>query len=208
MKRLVYLFAVILIPAFTNAQNGVYMSLQDFKNHKLSKECEFVGMEYLMGKYSIIIENGKNKEKIALKGSRIWGFRRGICDYRVIDDLPHCIATKGAIWYYSGADDKIMTDKEGDTCYYKDSNAYPYASKGLDGPLVKLNNNKDLLKLMDTKGAEDVLDKAKKFWLSIYGEDWADYYNSTRPGFLSTRYKKIFYGGINHTANGHRPVSF
>ncbi len=139
MKRITGI-ALLLFPIAIFAQCGIYKTLQDFKNNKLSQTCESIMVEKLGSKFIIILHNGDKKEKIELKGSGIWGYKKEMTDYRIIDDVPHAIATKGEIWMYSGAGDKIGLAKDfnNDTTYYKESNALPFASKGLEGALVEV----------------------------------------------------------------------
>ena len=208
MNFFYYLLIMLFLPTAISAQSGVYKTSKDFKEHKLSQECESINMEMLVGKYYIILINGKDKEKIMLKGSGIWGFRRGMTDYRIIEDLPRAIATKGEIWVYSGYFDRIDLDKDKDTSYYKTSTTYPYASKGIDGPLILLKSQKDMFNLMNPAVVGQVKTALNKFQVSFYLEDTIDYYNSLRPNYISSRFKKFYLNDLNKTANGHRSVSF
>lgn len=207
MKKVCSFIFVLFCALATMAENGVYNSLKDFKEGKLSKKCESMNIEQFGGRYVITLINGDNKEKIVLRESDIWGYKRELTDYRIIDGLPRAIATKGEIWIYSGYMDKKEIFK-GDTAYYKESNVYPYASKGIDGELVLVHNMKELFKLMDQKEVPRIDKELRAFKVSSFLEDVADYYNSTRPGYLSSRIKVFFYEGLNRTANGKRSISF
>lgn len=186
---------------------GVYASLKDFKAGKLTKKCESININMIGGRYEIVLVNGDQKEKIILRESDIWGFKRGLTDYRIIEEKPRAISTKGEIWMYSDYRDRI--DLYGtDTAFYKESNTYPYASKGVDGELILVHNMKELFKLMEPKEVERIDKELHAFRVSSFLEDTADYYNSTRPGYQSSRIKVFFYLGGNRTANGKRPISF
>lgn len=208
MRRIITLLTYLL-PALLFAESGIYKTLEDFKANKLSQTCDNLSVTILGSNYVLTLKSGDNKETINLKGSGIWGFRRDMTDYRIIDNAPRAIATKGEIYVYSDAFDYIGLEAgTNDITYFKKSNAFPSASKGIDGKIIVLSNPNVLFDMMDKKVSEEVMERVKKFLVSYFMEDIADYYNSLRPGYLSTRYQKFYYESVNRTANGKRPSPF
>lgn len=192
MKKFI-LSIILLAPLMIFAQCGVYLTKEDYLQKKLSKVCERIKMSQVGGKFVIKLVTGSNEEKIVLAESGIWGFRRKNTDYRIIETLPRAIATAGSIYVYSGYWDTIGT-RNNQVMFFKFSNTYPMASKGLDGEIVTLHSFKDLYKMMDPAYVEKVkTDLKSKKYFGEFLETHADYYNSLQKGFSGTKLEGLVY---------------
>ncbi len=194
--------AIVLMFMFSTmacvAQVGIYQTIEEYKRGTPSKTGDWINSEMVFGKWSFTLHNGKDKQKFDAKS--IWGYKKGNRDYRIIDGEPYFIATKGALYIYSGIKDSIQI-KGNEIIYHKIDNRYPYLSKGINGELVKIHNYKDILKQMEPKKAaeiEAIIQNEKKhpkqsITVTSFSEDIADYYNSLQPGYVGPRFTSFEY---------------
>ncbi len=195
---------LLLTSMFGFAQVKIYKTIGEYKSDKPS----FTG-DRMVFQGNIALFVGKVKQKI--DPQTIWGYSEGNRDYRMIDKEPHFIATKGVYYVYSGSADSITLI--GDSAiYHKSGNAYTYVGKGLEGTPQKTHSYKDFLKMIEPAEAAEInkiFEKEKKDpkahpvnafgrivyknTLTSFTEDMADYYNSTRPGYVGKRFKAFIY---------------
>lgn len=185
-------FILFFLPIAIFAQCGIYKTQEDFINNKLTNPSKAMFKGQSGAVYTITLSGGEKREKININKTDIWGFKHNMTDFRVINHTAHAITAKGEIYMYSGPFDRFSmytAYKSNDTCYFKRDNAFPYASKGIDGEIVQIRNPQTLYDMMDPKTAE----KVKQANTGTYLEAIAWYYNTLRGNNLLFTPKRIEY---------------
>jgi hypothetical protein len=197
MKHVLLLCALAL-PFIAFSQEGVYLTLQDFKDGKLTDQTDDLRC---MGA-TVVVRLGKVKK--TYKNKEIWGYRRSdknmSTDYRMIDGFGCAIYAKGEIWIYLGQRDHFMLQKDSvvfirfkqastelsNSPSYKNVSTYdyPYASRGVDGRVEKITSMKQLLSFLNPSA--DFLTKAKKGDEGSTFVDIMESYNKSKNTSLPT----------------------
>lgn len=151
MKTLLLILSIIICNA-VYSQGGVYLSIQDYKNGKLTDASDDVKVTA-----TGIINIKVGVEKKSYKPKDVWGYRivtDGVStDYRIIVGFARAIYSTGAIWVYGSGRD-YFNKQSGKLTYVKVSTesghfAFPIITKGPDGPIQPITSWKKLLAILN-----------------------------------------------------------
>lgn len=161
MKKILLLI-IWLAPLMAFCQEGIYKTLQDYKDGKLTP-----------AKGKLLFKGHKSGSKLYEDGKliytedQIWGirlFKEGaVTDYRIIDHNIHPIFVLGKICLYMNMAEYFKVNDKGDTVYVTSSNEYPFCSNTIDGEPVRVTSKKAIYKLMGISDSDETVQKCKEY---------------------------------------------
>ncbi len=159
MKNLFFTILVLFISLSATAQAGVYKTLNDFLNDKITEHGGKVKYNNTLASFTLIFKKKGEKVKYNLNTDEVWGFRNeeGYV-YRINGKKhPYMIIEVGAICYYTN----YTTVVRGNRISFEQNNHVPQISKGLDGEMINLTTRKLKMLLNESEEGRTYLEKYK-----------------------------------------------
>lgn len=152
---------VVLILSFfalsSVAQNGLYLTLEDYKNKKLTDERTH---SFRSNDVIRMYNKGDKSSEYVVDYSKVWGIRRGYTDFRIINGKPCAILVAGKYYYYGGITNQFSKDKKTGEFTFVVNSSTPYISIGIEGVPVQNKSYPDLYKQL---GVTDIKAFKKEF---------------------------------------------
>lgn len=194
--KAITLLAFLLLFTSAYSQSGVYLSADDYINHKLTDECQSLSVPSKPGENDVIVLLTKNGRKTYLF-SEVWGYKNGHSEYRILQGKPHLIACKGNIYALTPYGPILQKGKKVIYYRYKESFGAVTITKDIsDLNPSTYTDYTELWKQFDSTSVKDLKDYYIKLIPASKGYEVApehiiNYYNSTRPGYIPPVYTEI-----------------
>jgi hypothetical protein len=190
------LLGAIILYANVTAQSGVYLTVDDFLNHKLSVEGKTLKIPSGPGEDNRVVVATAEGNKTFLF-TEIWGFQNGLSEYRMLKGKPYLIACKGE--YYVFTQYGPIRQKRDKIIYYRNQVGFGEINLTKDlhnETLTTLTDYADLWAMFDAKTVAELKDAYIKLLANNEGADVIpeqiiDHYNSTRKGYIPPVYSHI-----------------
>jgi hypothetical protein len=176
MKKALYTLLLVSISTFLKAQDGVFLTYEDFQNNKMVS-ADGNSMTYDYGKNGKAILKHAGEKKV-YKLTDIWGFREGDKTYRAThsdekDPLAVVLMIGNYVYYAFDVPVYHAGTASGGMGYGNGARAHYYISKDLNSPVYFFTAHRETLDELISKHPEfaalkPFLTKAKKDSRSEY----------------------------------------
>jgi len=191
MKKL-FLLAALFVSAIAYSQCGVYLTVDDYLNGKLTDECDKYTLPSGRGADDRLVLHTKAGKKTYMF-NKIWAYKDKLSVIRVLNGEQRLMVCKGAIYAFTEAN----LDPEPRIVLYKKQVTYHRIYDGLmymggtaadrqDFKVVK--DFETLFELMDPALVPKVMARKEQLVAKgneiILPEQLINYYNSLLPGYV------------------------
>jgi len=208
MKKL-FLFVALFTTATAYSQMyvqglqkcGIYLTVDDYLNGKLTDEGNKITEPAGRGNPDYILIHTKDGKK-EHKKNKIWGYKIGLGDYKMIDGKPRLVICRGAIYAFIGRGAFVQNGKK---IIFSRRSAIDFGTFYLTKDLRTIEptefvNYYQIWRFMDTQLVKQV----KKYGQSlvdggqhvVFPEQIINYYNSLLPGYIAPIYSETQYENV------------
>jgi hypothetical protein len=184
MKNFLFI-ALLIFSNLLSAQCGLYLTQEDYLNKKLTDERK---NGFRLNSTVRIYNRGDKSSEYIVDFTKVWGYRFGLTDYRIIDGKPRAILSAGEFYFFGDIEDKFYFDKKEKRIMFSyDASNFGLVSKGINGEMKKSTSYKvlyEILGITDVKAfKKELMDWIKKNDLRSGGlpSEVVDCYNNRFP---------------------------